>query len=91
VAQVVWTDRALADLEAIRTYIGQFSPLASQRFALRLIRAGEALAEQSDRGRGLVGGRRELTVVPPYLIRYRLRADVVEILTVRHGARAPQP
>lgn len=87
-AEVVWTRRSLADLDAIRTYIGAFSPLASQRFALRLIAAGEALSAQPDRGRALPGGCRELTIVPPYLIRYRVRGEVVEVLTVRHGARA---
>lgn len=87
--RVVWTRRALADLDAIRTYIGEFSPLASQRFARRLIEAGEALRSQPERGRVISGGRRELTIIAPYLIRYRVRNEVVEILTVRHGARAP--
>ena len=88
-AQVVWTRRALADLEAIRAYIGEFSPMASKRFSLRLVDAGAALSIQPDRGRPISGGRRELTIIPPYLIRYRVRGEVVEILTVRHGARAP--
>lgn len=87
--QVVWTRRALADLEAIRIYVGEFSPLASQRFARRLVEAGEALRAQPERGRAIAGGRRELTIIAPYLIRYRVRADAIEILTVRHGARAP--
>jgi toxin ParE1/3/4 len=88
-AQIIWTRRALRNLEVIRAYISQFSPLAAQRMALRLISAAQALDEQPERGRPLSGGRRELTTIPPYLIRYRLDGKVVTILDVRHGARKP--
>jgi plasmid stabilization system protein ParE len=57
--------------------------------ALRLIAAGDALANHPQRGRSVGGGRRELVTVPPYLICYRVTDDRVEILTVRHGARRP--
>ena len=60
---------------------------ATSRFARRLVEAGEALSVQPDRGRVLQGGRRELTLISPYLIRYRVRGEVVEILTVRHVAQ----
>jgi plasmid stabilization system protein ParE len=32
---------------------------------------------------------RELTVVYPYVIRYRITVDHLRILRVRHGARRP--
>jgi len=86
VVQVVWTRPAL---ETIRAYIGQFSPLAAQRMALRLIAAGMSLADFPERGRAIGKGRRELVTVPPYLMRYRIRGETVEILAVRHGAREP--
>ncbi|MGH7023744.1 MAG: type II toxin-antitoxin system RelE/ParE family toxin [Caulobacteraceae bacterium] len=89
VVQVIWTRRAAADVVAIRSYIGQFNPLAAQRMALRLIAAGESLAIYPERGRPAAGGRRELATVPPYLIRYRTRGETLEIITVRHGARRP--
>ena len=85
--RVVWAQRALRDLEGIRDYIGQFAPLAAQRFALRLIATANELADHPLRGRPLAGGRRELTIIPPYLIRYRVSGDTVQILTIRHGAR----
>jgi len=34
-------------------------------------------------------GRRELTIVWPYLLRYRVDGDRVIVLEVRHGAREP--
>lgn len=87
-AEVVWSDRALANIEAIVTYIvSQHSPLAAQRLGQRLLAAGDALDADPDRGRAITRGRRELTVIAPYLIRYRLRDDQVIILEVRHGAR----
>lgn len=84
--RVVWTEEARAHLLAIRSYIAQFSPLAAQRFSLKLI-AAEDLAENPDRGRSIGNGRRELVLIRPYLIRYRAEADAVFILRIRHAAR----
>jgi toxin ParE1/3/4 len=89
VAEVVWTDRTLADVEAITAYIGQFSPNASRNMASRLLAAGDDLELFPMRGRAISANRRELTVIPPYLIRYRIMGDRVRILEVRHGARRP--
>ena len=86
-AQVVWTDRALADVEAANAWIGRHSPLAAQRLALRLIEAGDGLELFPMRGRDIGGSRRELTIVWPFVVRYRVRNDTVEILEVWHGAR----
>lgn len=86
-AQVVWTRRALADLTAIRRYIGQFSPLAAQRMAIRLRSAAESLADHPERGRLATATLRELVVVPPYVIRYYVGDGVVNIVRIRHAAR----
>lgn len=84
---VIWTVRAVDDVTAIRAYIEQFSPLASLRFAARLINAANGLCDQPERGRRISGGRRELTIITPYLIQYRVLEDRVEVLAIRHGAR----
>ena len=89
--RVVWSDEAVRNLENISAYIGDFSPLAAQRMALKLISAGNSLSDYAERGRSLGRGRRELVTVPPYLIRYRVMNEVVEIISVRHGARRPAP
>lgn len=87
-AEVIWSDRALADIEAIVTYVvGQHRPLAAQRLGQRLLATGDALEVNPDRGRPITRGRRELAVISPYLIRYRFKDDRVVILEVRHGAR----
>ena len=84
---MIWTRSALRDLESIRTYIRQFNPLAAQRMASRLLNAAEALRDQPGQGRTISGGRRELVIIRPYLIRYMVEGDTALILRVRHGAR----
>jgi addiction module RelE/StbE family toxin len=90
VAQVIWTDQALADIDAIVTYISnQSRPLAAQRLGHRLFAAGESLADHPERGRLSTRGRREIAAVPPYVLRYRVVGDRVVIGSVRHSARRP--
>ena len=88
-ARVTWTREALADIEQIRLYIGQFDPQAAQRIAERLIAAGDSLYVFPNRGRPASRGRRELVTVPPYLLRYVVQEEDVFITGVRHGARRP--
>ena len=87
--RVIWTDEAVANLDNIAGYIQDFSPLAAQRLAARLKNAADSLAAQSDRGRAVGKGYRELVVIYPYLIRYKVDGDVVRIMRIRHGARRP--
>ncbi|PIB90767.1 type II toxin-antitoxin system RelE/ParE family toxin [Caulobacter sp. FWC2] len=89
-AQVIWTDRALADIEAIVAYISsQSRPIAAQRLGSRLFASGESLADHPERGRLSTRGRREIAAIPPYVLRYRVVGDMVVIGSVRHGARRP--
>ena len=84
-AEVIWLDTATARLEEIASYITQFDERAADRFQLRLKRAGDSLAIFPERGRLAARGRRELVSVRPYIITYRVLADTVFILTIRHG------
>ncbi|WP_430424964.1 type II toxin-antitoxin system RelE/ParE family toxin [Phenylobacterium sp.] len=87
--RVVWSPRALDDLGAIENYISSFNPIAGRALAGRVIDAANSLAESPNRGVPASRGARHLTIVQPYLIRYRVRAGRVEIITIRHGARRP--
>lgn len=87
--EVRWSARALADLEAIQDCLLDRSPAAALRMVTVLRRAAGNLSTMAQRGRpGRWPGTREL-VVPdtPYLIPYRVRGEVVEILCIFHGAR----
>jgi plasmid stabilization system protein ParE len=87
--RIAWTVEARMNLAAIRTYINDFSPLAAQRFADRLVEVADSLGEFADRGRPIGNARRELTIVWPYIIRYEVTPELVTILRIRHGARRP--
>jgi len=84
--KVVWSFRAIRDLNAIRRYISTFNPLAGQRMALRLVSASDTLVDFPERGVTISKGRRQLTTEPPYLLRYRVSQGVVTIIDVRHAA-----
>jgi plasmid stabilization system protein ParE len=85
--RIVWTDDAVESLEAIVTYVSVFNPAAAARIAGRLIDVADGLVEFPNRGRDAGGGRREMTTVWPYILRYRVEGETVVILRVRHGAR----
>ena len=91
--EVRWLGRALADLEQIQDYLLERNPPAALRMVAVLHTTAESLAEMPHRGRpGRWQGTREL-IVPdtPYLIPYRVRGEVIEILRVFHGARQWPP
>lgn len=85
--RIVWTDEAVSNLEAIATYISAFNPAAAARLARKLVALADNLTEFSERGRDAGGGMREMTIVWPYILRYRVEDDAVFILRIRHGAR----
>jgi len=89
VRRVIWSDQALADLEAISLYLADFSPRAAKRFFIQLKEAGDSLALFAERGRPSGRGTRELTSMKPYIVRYAVTEDGVYIVTVRHAARRP--
>lgn len=89
--QILWTDDAVGNLEAIVTYISASNPAAAARLAERLIAVADSLAVYSERGRDAGEGRREMTTVWPYILRYRVEGEKVLILRIRHGARESEP
>jgi plasmid stabilization system protein ParE len=85
---VILSAEALADLAAIRAYIGADNPFAASRVAVQIIAACDRLDLMPERGRvGLRPGTRELTGAWPYVIVYRIRPDHIEVLRIWHGAQ----
>jgi toxin ParE1/3/4 len=91
--RVRWLRTALRNLDDEATYIAADNPKAAQSIVERVLMAVAILQEQPGIGRpGRVPGTREL-VVPDtqYLVPYRARGDVVEILRVfRTSRRQPR-
>jgi addiction module RelE/StbE family toxin len=85
---VVFSPEAFDDLIAIRSYIRRDNPDAASRVAVQIIAACDGLEHLPERGRpGLVPGTRELTLIWPYVIVYRVVMPDVEIVRVWHGAQ----
>ncbi|HXC12914.1 MAG TPA: type II toxin-antitoxin system RelE/ParE family toxin [Stellaceae bacterium] len=71
-------------------YIAQFNPRAAADMVREILAAGDSLESFPYRGRAVPGTQlRETALAYPYIIRYRIAADHVRILRVRHGARRP--
>jgi len=91
VRTVLWTDQALADLAAIRTFISQDSIPYASVVVSRLIAATDRLVPYPESGRAVPEFDDPLireVVHPPYRIVYRLVGiDEVHVLTVHHAAR----
>ena len=85
--RIEWTPEAADNLDAIVTYVELFHAPAAERLAMRLIALADSLATYPNRGRAVGEGRREMVIVPPYVMRYRVEAERVVILRVWHGAR----
>ena len=85
--RIEWTPEAADNLDAIVTYVELFHPPAAERLAIRLIALADSLATYPNRGRVVGDGRREMVIVPPYVMRYQVEAERVVILRVWHGAR----
>lgn len=89
--QVRWLRKALLNLEQEADYLAEKNPRAAHNMLQTIHSSINLLLEQPGIGRpGRVPGTREL-VIPsyPYLIPYRVRGDVVEVLRVFHTSRKP--
>lgn len=87
---LIWSPQALRDVESIRAYVAEDSPLYADLVVRRIVAAVERLTTFPESGR-VVPERwspeiREL-IVRPYRIVYRHRPGVVEIATVFRASR----
>ena len=88
--RVAWTSSALRDLEAIGDYIRRENAPAADRTVARIFDQVDMLRDHPEMGRpGRSPDTRELVVTnTPFIVPYRVRDEVVEILAVFHGARS---
>jgi len=93
-AEVRWTPQAADDLDAIAEFISQDSPHYSSLFVLDVLQAVSRLIQFPKSGR-IVPDVNDPTIreviLGSYRIIYRLRQDLVDILTVFHGSRLLDP
>ncbi len=89
--QIKWLVTALRNLDAEAEYIAADDPQAARLVVSRVMQAVSALARQPGIGRpGRVPGTRELVVLRTrYVVPYRVRGEIVEVLRVFHTSRRP--
>ena len=88
--RIRWTDPALDDLNHICDYSNShFGPTRGRRTALQIYEAVDRLADFPHIGRfGRKSGTSELVINGlPFLVVYRPKDEVVEILRILHGAQ----
>ena len=83
-----WTPDAAADLERIRQYLDEHSPLYAQRTVLELYEKIRSLKTFSNLGRvGREANTRELVVSSlPYIVVYRVNEHAIELLHIHPTA-----
>ena len=91
--RIRWLRTALRNLDQHADYIANFDPIAARNAVQGIRVAVDQLADYPNMGRtGRVPLTRELIVGgTPWIIVYRVRADVVEIIRVLHGAQSWPP
>jgi toxin ParE1/3/4 len=87
--RVRWLRVALANLLEAAEYLERENPTAATASLERIVKAVYRLEHYPGIGRaGRIEGTRELVVAgTPYVIPYRVRGNVIEILRVFHSAR----
>ena len=89
-----WLRKALRNLDDEATYIAADDAAAARLVVKRVLDAVALLPAQPGLGRpGRVPGTRELVVLKTrYIVPYRVRGDVIELLRVFHTSRRlPDP
>jgi len=87
VSRVRWTSPAIVQLTDIVSHIRQDNPKAARKVAQSIVKSIERLKTFPSIGRpGEKEGTREL-VSSAYVIVYRIKEDVAEILYIWHGAQ----
>ncbi|MGD0222758.1 MAG: type II toxin-antitoxin system RelE/ParE family toxin [Terriglobia bacterium] len=88
--KLIWTDPSIADLRAIRDYIGRDSDYYAADLVEQLVLSVERLLQFPKLGRVVPETQdeniREL-VQQSYRIIYRILGERIEILTIVHGSR----
>jgi plasmid stabilization system protein ParE len=92
-ATVVFSARALADLDRLFDFVAEQDPASAARAAQRIVDATCILRDHPLIGRPVRGEIRELVISSGrtgYVALYRLRGGVarVEVLTIRHQREA---
>lgn len=89
-AEVIWSEPALSDLDAIADYIALENPAAASEFVKRILEHVEQLADHPESGsrpQELKRSRYRQLVEPPCRVFYRFDGERVLVLHVMRSER----
>ena len=86
-----WMARALTDFGKIASYYRQEAPAFERKMMTEIFSAVSSLGEYAWKGpsTGIRDTRSLLVADTDYVVTYRVKRDVVEIVRIRHGAMRP--
>ncbi|RUL73136.1 type II toxin-antitoxin system RelE/ParE family toxin [Dyella choica] len=93
-AEIIWTDPALSELDEIADYIALDNPGAARKLVARVVRHVEQLADHPESGsrpQELKGWRYRQVIEPPCRIIYRVDGERVFVLYVLRSERRLRP
>jgi toxin ParE1/3/4 len=87
--EVRWSPEAADDFESIVRHIQRDNSAAASNVSATIYESISSLSTFPNRGRpGRIHGTRELVLAPlPWLVVYRVRREVVEVVRIYHGAQ----
>jgi toxin ParE1/3/4 len=91
--EIVWSPLARRRLQEIREHVAKDKPVATDKLAIRIVAAVQALRKFAYIGRASAGPEiRELVIGrTPYIVLYKVHGSVVTINTIWHGAQRHEP
>lgn len=85
--QIIWTSRAITDLDSIGKYIAIDSENAAQKFVQELIKKADSLIRYPEKGRPIpekIPGNYRQVLYKNYRIIYKLDGEKVIVSSVYH-------
>lgn len=87
--RVSWSGQARNDLLAADAYLSAINPRAAQILFQAMVLAADSLVSLPNRDRaGQTPGTREIVVIRPYILVYRVVGDEVVFLRIWHAAQS---
>jgi addiction module RelE/StbE family toxin len=88
--RLVWTERAVQDIESIEMYIARDNPIAAIELVEKIIEKAESLLDHPNRGRvvpEVANPKIRELILNNYRLVYRVRKKTIEVLQVFEGHR----
>jgi addiction module RelE/StbE family toxin len=88
--KIIFSQNSIMDLERIHSFIYERNQDAAHKVIRKLYEAIQSLPAQPEKGRPVekLGGFREL-IVSRHVVRYRIKAEAIEIIRIRHQRQKP--